>query len=79
MKKYCKNILIALDQTVNTIFNGEPDETLSARAWRLHKRYWYARVAQILLDLVFTPFSHNHCYESYLSECNRKHLPAEYK
>jgi len=38
--KYCWNILIAIDQLVNTVFGGDPDETLSSRMgkWaRTHK------------------------------------------
>ena len=31
---YGKNILIAIDQLLNTILIGKPDETLSARAYR---------------------------------------------
>jgi hypothetical protein len=29
--KYCWNILIAIDQLVNTLFGGDPDETISSR------------------------------------------------
>jgi len=29
--KYCWNILIAIDQLINTFFGGDPDETLSSR------------------------------------------------
>lgn len=38
MKKECKickyfwNILISIDQLINTIFGGDPDETISSRA-----------------------------------------------
>jgi hypothetical protein len=28
---YCWNILIAIDQLINTFFGGDPDETLSSR------------------------------------------------
>lgn len=31
MSRYCLNILVNLDQTVNTIFFGDPDETISSR------------------------------------------------
>ena len=31
MKRYFWNILIAIDQFVNTIFGGDPDETISSR------------------------------------------------
>jgi hypothetical protein len=29
--KYCWNILIAIDQLINTLFGGDPDETISSR------------------------------------------------
>ena len=31
MKQYIFNLLIAFDQGVNTIFGGDPDETISSR------------------------------------------------
>ena len=31
---YGKHILIGLDQLLNTLFMGWPDETLSSRCWR---------------------------------------------
>jgi hypothetical protein len=31
MKKYILNILISIDQLVNTLFGGDPDETISSR------------------------------------------------
>lgn len=73
MWQYIKNILIALDQLLNTVFNGMPDETLSARAWRLEQergRKW----PRILIDLLLF-FEKDHCYQSYLSEIERKQLP----
>lgn len=32
---YGKNLLIAVDQLVNTLTGGWPDETLSSRAYRM--------------------------------------------
>ena len=75
MWRYIKNILIALDQLLNALFCGWPDSTLSARAYRLEKergRKW----PRILIDLLFF-FDKNHCYESYLSEIERKQLPPQ--
>ena len=75
MWQYIKNILIALDQVLNAIFCGACDETLSSRAYRLEKdrgRKW----PRILIDLLFF-FDKNHCYESYLSEIERKQLPPQ--
>lgn len=31
MKRYVWNLLIALDQLINTVFGGDPDETVSSR------------------------------------------------
>lgn len=79
IKTYCKNLLIVVDQTFNAILGGMPDETLSARAWRLHERYWYANFLRLLIDgffLIF--FQKNHCKKSYDSEIERKHLPDSY-
>lgn len=73
MWPYIKNILIALDQLLNTIFNGWPDETLSARAHRLEQergRKW----PRFLIDLILF-FDKDHCYQSYLSEIERRQLP----
>jgi hypothetical protein len=34
MKKYLKNVLLGLDMFGNTLINGHPDETISARSGR---------------------------------------------
>lgn len=73
MWQYIKNILIALDQVLNAIFRGEPDETLSSRAYRLEQergRKW----PRILIDTLLF-FDRDHCHQSYLSEIERKQLP----
>lgn len=73
MWQYIKNILIALDQLLNALFNGMPDETMSARAWRLEQergRKW----PRILIDTLLF-FDRDHCHQSYLSEIERKQLP----
>ena len=81
MKQRLGNILIALDQLVwvlLTLGAGSPDETVSAAAWRSEsKGGLFGRVARPLLDTLFF-FDKQHCYNSYLSEVNRKHLPKEY-
>lgn len=37
MSKYIWNILISIDQLVNTIFGGDPDETISSRLGKWHR------------------------------------------
>lgn len=73
MWQYFKNILIALDQLLNTIFRGMPDETLSARAYRLEQergRKW----PRFFIDLILF-FDEDHCYRSFVSEIERRQLP----
>jgi hypothetical protein len=39
VRKYIKNILIGIDQFCNAVLGGDPDETLSSRAFKLMKRH----------------------------------------
>jgi hypothetical protein len=73
-----KNVAIALDQQANTLLGGEPDETLSARAWRLRLVSPYWKIAQIVIDALFF-WQDEHCKASYFSEYERKQLPGEYR
>ena len=66
---YGKAVLIAFDQLVNAIGGGWPDETLSSRAWRWHRRVIDC-VAALLGDK-------NHCEESFNSERLGRQLPPE--
>jgi len=62
MKQYLWNILISIDQFINTLFNGNPDETISSRVgkhirngdkgWRL----WLCKALHLL--------DKNHCIKS---------------
>ena len=70
---YIKNILIGIDQLANAIFCGEPDETLSSRAYRLDKERG-RKLPRILIDLLLW-FDKDHCHQAYLSEIDRKQLP----
>lgn len=73
---YFKNLLIAIDQLINSIFGGYCDETLSSRAYRWEKdgkRNWTRK----LIDAIFSPFQRNHCYASYVSEREGRQLPPE--
>ena len=73
---YITNNLIALDQMANALFAGSPDETLSARAYRLsveRGRHWPRRI----IDALFC-WQSAHCQQAYLSELLRKQLPKQY-
>ena len=73
--KRAKAILIALDQLVNAISGGWPDETLSSRCWRWHVaglRSWPCKLVDVLF--FFDPY---HCRESFESERLGRQLPPE--
>ena len=70
-----KQVLLALDQLANTLLGGMADETLSARAYRTRETNpWRMRV----IDALFF-WEDNHCYESWLSEVERRQLPSAYR
>ena len=77
-----KQVLIAIDQTINTLVwakdegFGMADETISARAWRLQSRPLWG-VTRAMIDTLFF-WDRNHCEKSYHSERLRKHLPFDY-
>lgn len=74
-----KQVAIAFDQLVNSIFGGYADETMSAKAHRMsidHGGHWLT--VRNTIDRLFW-FDKDHCYESWLSERGRKQLPAEYR
>lgn len=70
-------IAIALDQLLNTLVGGWADETLSARMWRHRALPWW-REARWLVDKLFF-WQQNHCYQSFVSELQRKQLPEDYQ
>lgn len=76
IKRFC----IWIDQGANLFIRlsdgwGWPDETLSARAWRLRDQYPRLHV---WIDRLFF-FDPNHCYESWRSELLRAQLPVSYR
>ena len=74
------NILISLDQLVNTIFLGYPDETVSSRAWRRAtegSRFWTG-MRSFIDSLAYLIFNRvNHCQQAYGDEVNRSQEPPE--
>lgn len=74
---YWLNLAIAFDQLLNAAFRGSPDETLSARAYRLSRdrgRHWPRRA----IDALFF-WQSAHCQQAYLSELLRRQLPKQYR
>lgn len=73
MISYLKNLLIALDQLVNTILGGWPDESLSSQCWRIEQKKGISWPRKLVDALLF--FDKDHCQESYESELERRQLP----
>ena len=79
MLQYLFKIGISLDQLANTILAGEPDETLSSRAYRADiKGKLFGRFFRPLIDGLFF-LQESHCADSYLSEVKRRQLPVEFQ
>ncbi len=79
MRQYALNSLIALDQLLNTLRGGSPDETLSAAAWRTEKAGRLGgQLFRPCIDLLFRLFEQDHCYKAYISELKGSQLPKEY-
>lgn len=72
---YLLRVAIGFDQLANAVRGGEPDETLSAAAHRLHlkgRSGW-----RNLINRLFF-WQEDHCYAAHQSEVKRRHLPKEY-
>ena len=70
-----KNIGLALDQLLNVLCGGWPDETLSSRAWRWHRdgvRSW----PRTVIDALFFRIP-DHCRRAYENELKRVQCPPE--
>lgn len=77
MKRWLKHVLIAIDQTLNALCGGWPDETFSSRCWRLRAGPAGSQV-RLIVDFVARLFGDvDHCEESYISEELRRQSPPE--
>ena len=75
-----ENFLIGLDQAFNCLIKlddgwGKPDESISARAWRLRRKHPTLRA---VIDGLFF-WQPNHCESSFWSEVGRLQLPTDYQ
>lgn len=70
------SIAIALDQAVNAQLRGWPDETLSARAWRLREQPQWARWVERINRVFGDP---RHCGAAYQAEAERRQTAPEYR
>ena len=80
MRRYILQILIAFDQFLCTLVGGWADESLSSYAHRLERqgKFW-GRLWRPVIDRFFHVCfgQQQHCYQSYLAERERAHLPPE--
>ena len=72
---YGKRTLIAVDQLINTLFMGWPDETLSSRYWRWEQAGIRAWPRKLVDGLFFG--QREHCKSSYESEREGRQSPPE--
>jgi len=76
------HLLIAFDQFLFSLFSlggSWPDETISAACWRIERDgKKIGKIFRPFLDFIFSPLEKEHCYESYMSEVKRSHLPDDY-
>ena len=76
LKQYILNILISLDQFVNVLFLGQPDETISSRAWRCKDTSSFWKFMRKLIDTIFF-WQKDHCYYSFIAEVERHQITTE--
>ena len=66
---YILNILIAVDQLINAMLGGNPDETISSRVYYLEKNGKITgRIFRPVIDFIFRPFSKHHCLDAAAQE-----------
>lgn len=66
-QRYLHNVGIGLDQFVNAITGGDPDETVSSRLGKYQvnpTRCWLCRKTVGLVCLFLDIFQREHCYKS---------------
>lgn len=75
--KYPHKIGIALDQLLNAILGGYPDESLSAHAYRWRRDGKTAIPAKAINAMFF--WQSDHCHAAYKNEWERRQMPPEYR
>lgn len=78
---YLANNAIAVDQLLNTLLGGAPDETLSSRAHRMREKKqrfwgWTANAIDVVFYILASEIQH--CRKSYEAEAKRRQLPPEF-
>lgn len=73
---YTRAVLIAVDQLLNAVLGGWPDETLSSCAYRMHRTGKPFGFFCPLINALFF-WQDNHCEKSFHSERLRQQSPPE--
>lgn len=73
IRNYLVRLLISLDQLLNVILGGWPDETISSRCGRRFGVYWW----WTCLGWVLNQIDPDHIYDAMKNEKAAKHLPPE--
>lgn len=69
-------MLVSLDQLINTMFIGWADETISSRVYRLSQyEKFYIPIKKFINSLFF--LENDHCFNSYDGERKRIQFPPE--
>lgn len=76
MKLYLYNLLIGIDQLINVLLGGAPDQTISSRCW-YHRGHWAASTAVDIIDFLFSWYEQDHCKSSY--ESGDRHIEEVWK
>lgn len=76
LKTYIFNILVAVDQLVNTFLAGYPDETLSSRAHRAYVGNKPFKFFRYIINGIFW-WQSDHCLSAYNYEKRRQDVPPE--
>lgn len=76
-RRWGHQVLIGIDQLINTLFAGYADETLSARAYRCRNKRNWAVIMRLIDGLFF--WQKAHCRGAYLMEIERRQLPDVYR
>lgn len=76
LKTYIFNILVAVDQLVNTVLAGYPDETLSSRAHRAYVADKPFKFFRYIINAIFW-WQVDHCLSAYNYEKRRQDIPPE--
>lgn len=76
---YLQALFVAVDQLLNTVLLGSPDETLSSRAYRADRDgRVFGRIFRPPIDVLFF-WQDRHCYSAYVAELQRRQYPANFR